>query len=121
MGARMGPVSGFVVRAAGEPTLYLAGDTVWCPEVADALAAYQPDVMVVNAGAAQFLVGDPITMSDIDIAQICEARPDMPVVAVHLDTVNHCLQTRDKLDAALRERGLRDRVRIPHDGEGLTF
>ena len=28
VGARMGAVSGFVLRAAAEPTLYIAGDTV---------------------------------------------------------------------------------------------
>src|SRR4051794_22741487 len=30
---RLAPVSGFVLAAAGEPTLYVAGDTVWCDEV----------------------------------------------------------------------------------------
>jgi L-ascorbate metabolism protein UlaG (beta-lactamase superfamily) len=54
---RMGPVSGFVLRAAGEPMLYLAGDTVWCTEVQEALDRHHPAIVVVNAGAAQFLVG----------------------------------------------------------------
>jgi L-ascorbate metabolism protein UlaG (beta-lactamase superfamily) len=39
----LGPVSGFVVAAEGEPTVYVAGDTVWCPEVAGAIAAHEPD------------------------------------------------------------------------------
>src|SRR4051794_6756056 len=30
IGARMGPVCGFVLRAPGEPALYVAGDTIWC-------------------------------------------------------------------------------------------
>ena len=121
LGDRMGPVSGFVIRAPGEPTLYLAGDTIWHPEVERALAEGQPDVTIVNAGAAQFLAGDPITMSDVDIAEICSARPGMPVVVVHLDTINHCLQTRDKLSAAVLERGLQAVVRVPSDGELLAF
>ena len=29
----LAPVSGFVLSAAGEPTLYVAGDTIWCAEV----------------------------------------------------------------------------------------
>jgi len=33
----MAPVSGFVLRAPGEPTLYIAGDTIWCREVEDTL------------------------------------------------------------------------------------
>src|SRR5262249_45364615 len=46
----LAPVSGYVVAADGEPTLYVAGDTVWCQPVADAIAAHAPDVIVVNAG-----------------------------------------------------------------------
>ena len=33
IGQRMAPVSGFVLRTPGEPTLYIAGDTIWCDEV----------------------------------------------------------------------------------------
>src|SRR3954449_470936 len=33
IGERMGPVCGFVLRAPGEPALYVAGDTIWCEEV----------------------------------------------------------------------------------------
>ena len=50
----LAPVSGFVLSAPGEPTLYVAGDTVWCDEVAAALDAHRPDVVVVNAGGARF-------------------------------------------------------------------
>lgn len=57
----MGPVSGFVLQSPDEPTLYLAGDTVWVEEVRTALDKHQPDVVVVNAGGAQFNIGDPIT------------------------------------------------------------
>jgi L-ascorbate metabolism protein UlaG (beta-lactamase superfamily) len=121
LGERMGPVSGFVIHRDGHPTLYIAGDTVWHPEVERALAECQPDVTVLNAGAAQFLTGDPITMSDADIALVCSARPRSAVVAVHLDTINHCLQTRAKLVAALRQRGLGERVIVPADGDVLPF
>ena len=31
IGRRMAPVSGFVLRAEGEPTLYVAGDTIFAP------------------------------------------------------------------------------------------
>lgn len=48
--AKMAPVSGFVLRAPGEPTLYVAGDTVWCPEVEAALGEHEPRIVVVNAG-----------------------------------------------------------------------
>lgn len=121
IGRQMAPVSGYVLRAPGEPVVYLAGDTVWCPEVETALAGHQPEVIILYAGAAQFLVGDPITMSGEDVAKVCEKAPQARIVAVHMETFNHCFLTRPKLQAFLAERGLDRRVAIPADGESLSF
>ena len=119
IGKQMGPVSGFVVQAEGSPSLYIAGDTIWCDEVEEALLAHRPDVIVVNAGAARFLEGDPITMTAEDVAQVCRASPEARVIAVHMEAINHCLLTRADLAEALDERGLAGRVEIPADGETL--
>ena len=123
IGRAMAPVSGFVVRADAGPTLYVAGDTIWCEPIEEALDAHRPDVVVVNAGAARFLEGDPITMTDDDVVRVCRALPDARVVAVHMEAINHCLLGREELKARLREEGLSDRVEIPADGaavEGLA-
>jgi L-ascorbate metabolism protein UlaG (beta-lactamase superfamily) len=117
--AALGPVSGFVVSAPEEPTVYIAGDTVWCPEVADAVAAHAPDVIVVNAGGARFLEGGTITMEAADVAEVARAAPGARVVAVHLEAINHCLETRAGLRAGLEAAGVADRVAIPADGEAL--
>lgn len=121
IGQRMGTVSGFVLQAQGEPSLYIAGDTVWCPAVSKALVEHTPDVVVVNAGEARFLQGDPITMSAADVAQVCRAAPDAQVVAVHFETVNHCRLTRAGLREFLALEGLAEQVAIPLDGETLEF
>lgn len=120
IGKKMGPVSGFVLQAE-EHRLYIAGDTIWCDEVRQALAAHRPDVVVVNAGAAQFLQGDPITMTAEDVRQVMQAAPASRVVAVHMDTVNHCLLTQAAFRSFLTERKLNDRCLVPADGECLTF
>ncbi len=114
---KMGPVSGYVLRRPGEPTVYIAGDTIWCPEVAAALAEHRPDVVVLFAGAAQFLSGGPITMDTADIAAVCQAAPAARVVAVHMEAFNHCLLTRPLLRAFLAREGLTGRVAVPADGE----
>ena len=119
IGDLMGTVSGFVVRAEDSPTLYVAGDTVFCPEVEEALDAHEPDVVVVNAGAAQLLEGDPITMTAEDVARVCHALPDALVVAVHMEAINHCLLIRSELAQELDSEGLAGRVEIPADGETL--
>ncbi len=117
----LGPVSGYVLRAQGEPTLYLAGDTVWCPDVEAAVETHTPDVIVVNAGAARFIAGDPITMDVPDVVAVCRAAPDALIVAVHMEAINHCLLTRAALRAGLAAEGLADRVAIPADGETLDL
>lgn len=121
IGRLMAPVSGFVLQASGEPTLYIAGDTIWCPEVAEALRTYRPDVVVLNAGAAQFLTGGPITMTAEDVAAVCRAAPQAQVVAVHMEVVSHCKLTREALHRALAAAGQEARVLIPADGERITF
>jgi L-ascorbate metabolism protein UlaG (beta-lactamase superfamily) len=121
IGEMMKPVSGFLFRAEGARSLYLAGDTIWCEEVAQVLERNQPGTVVLNAGAAQFLVGDPITMGPEDVIAVCEAAPEAEVIAVHMDSINHCLLTRHALAIAIEEAGLSDRVLIPADGEVLTL
>jgi L-ascorbate metabolism protein UlaG (beta-lactamase superfamily) len=115
LGERLGPVSGFVVRPPGDRSLYIAGDTIWCGEVAEALERHRPDVTVVNAGGAVFDEGDPILMTVDDVARVCEAAPWTRVVCVHLEALNHCPVTR----AELRASGLP--VLVPEDGETLDF
>ncbi len=121
---QLGPVSGFVLAAPGEPVLYIAGDTVWCYDVDHAIANHQPDAVVVNAGAARFLTGEPITMGTEDVLRVLYAAPEATVVAVHMDAINHCLLTRTDLrDYAATHwpPEIRDRLRIPEDGEWLEF
>jgi L-ascorbate metabolism protein UlaG (beta-lactamase superfamily) len=112
----MAPVSGFTLRAAGEGTLYIAGDTIFCREVEEVLLDNRPDVTVVNAGAARFLVGDPIVMTAQDVVRVCLTLPTTWVIAVHLEALNHCPLTRDELQEKLREEGLLQQVEIPDDG-----
>jgi L-ascorbate metabolism protein UlaG (beta-lactamase superfamily) len=119
IGRKMGPVSGFVLGAPGEPVLYVAGDTIWCDEVDTAMADHGPDVIVVNAGAARFLHGDPITMDADDVIATARAAPAATIVAVHLEALNHCGLSRADLRAAVDAAGVGDRVRIPADGETL--
>ena len=119
IGAQMAPVSGFVIQAEGSPSLYVAGDTIWCDEVEEALRTHRPGVVLVNAGAARFLEGDPITMTAEDVARVCNSAPGARVIAVHMEAINHCLLTRSELAAELGERGLDGRVEIPADGETL--
>ena len=117
IGKKMAPVSGYVLQHATEPTLYIAGDTIWCDEVADAIRKFHPDVVVVNAGGAQLLQGDPITMTTKDVIHVCHATPKAQVIAVHMEAINHCLLTRAELTH--QAHAAKVKVMIPDDGEIL--
>jgi L-ascorbate metabolism protein UlaG (beta-lactamase superfamily) len=115
----MAPSSGYVLSSAGEPTLYLAGDTIWYDQVAETIRRLQPQAIVVNAGAAQFLHGDPITMTAGDVVRVCRAAPQAQVVAVHMEAINHCLLSRE--DLAREAAAAQVRVEIPEDGGQLEL
>jgi L-ascorbate metabolism protein UlaG (beta-lactamase superfamily) len=107
----LGPTSGFVLDG-----LYIAGDTIWCDDVRAALDKHRPDVVVVNAGAARYLEGDPIVMDADDVVTTARHASYARVVVVHLEAINHCLLTRADLHQRLHEEGLTDRVTVPEDG-----
>jgi L-ascorbate metabolism protein UlaG (beta-lactamase superfamily) len=121
VGKRLAPVSGFVLKVTGAPTIYIAGDTVWCPEVESALSAHKPDIVILNAGAAQFLEGGPITMDAADVLQVRQAAPKARVIAVHMEAINHCVLTRAALRAEVGSSPQAPTVSIPADGEVLTL
>jgi L-ascorbate metabolism protein UlaG (beta-lactamase superfamily) len=122
IGRLMAPVSGFVFDAPNETRVYLAGDTIWCAEVAEAIAAHRPDVIVLNASGARFLEGDPIVMTAEDIAEVHRTAPETLLIVVHLEAINHCLETRSYYRDRLPELGVAmDRVRIPEDGESVIW
>ncbi len=104
----LGPVSGFVLG-----DLYIASDSVWCEEVATALARWRPRVAVVKAGAASFVDSGPISMTAADVAEVAARVP--LTVAAHLEAMNHCPLTRSELRAAVPA------ALVPEDGETLKL
>ena len=111
----MDPVSGFVFSAAKEPSIFVAGDTVWCDELADALDRHSPDAVVLNAGGARFVSGEPITMTIEDIRRVKQTIPDATIIAVHMDAINHCLLSRNDLRESMPG------IDIPEDGESIAI
>lgn len=118
---KMAPVSGYVLKAPGEPSLYIAGDTVWCNDVHAALTDHKPDLVVVNGGCAEFSEGGPITMDTPDIHRVCCSDPFMSVIVVHMEAWNHCSLSRKTLRSKLSLNDLPNPLYIPEDGEEIHF
>ncbi|WP_257349727.1 MBL fold metallo-hydrolase [Pseudalkalibacillus decolorationis] len=117
----MGAVSGVVFQHPDEKTLYVAGDTIWCEDVKNAIDTHQPNVIIVNGGAAQFLQGDPITMTKEDINRTYTESDDATVIVSHMEAVNHCLLTRKELRDFISEKDLSTSILVPDDGEMVSL
>ncbi|TGD78962.1 MBL fold metallo-hydrolase [Hymenobacter wooponensis] len=120
IGQLMGTVSGFLVEAE-QQRLYIAGDTIWCDDVTQALDQYQPDAVVLNAGAARFVQGDPIVMTAAEVVQVAQHAPQAQVYTVHLETVPHGTENRTTTQEVAEREGLSSRVHVPADGEWITI
>ncbi|QIK53138.1 MBL fold metallo-hydrolase [Dysgonomonas sp. HDW5B] len=118
IGKLMGKVSGFVIEQNKE-RIYIAGDTVWCSDVSDAINKYMPNRIVVNGGAAQFTVGDHATMDREDLLKIYKYYPQADYYIVHLETVTPIVETREEIKAFLKKASLSDRFSVPDDGAYL--
>jgi L-ascorbate metabolism protein UlaG (beta-lactamase superfamily) len=120
--AMLAPVSGFVLAAPGEPTVYIAGDTIWYPPVQQVIERARPGVVIVNASGARFLEGDPIVMTVEDVAEAHRATPEAEIVVVHLEAINHCLERRADYAERLAMLGVAmERIYIPANGETLEL
>lgn len=119
VGKKMGTVSGFVLEYKKQK-VYIAGDTIWCNEVADAITKHQPNHIIINGGGARFLQGDPITMTTTDMVTLAGFTP-ASITVVHLESVNHCLQRRNDFKEAATANGLTKQVTIPADGDWVTI
>lgn len=118
---KTGIVSGVVLKNAKEKSLYIAGDTVWCDDVKEALNVYKPEVIIVNGGAAQYLEGGPITMDKEDIYETYKAAPDSHLIVCHMESLNHCLLTRKDLKRFISDKELTQSVSVPDDGETISI
>jgi len=122
VGEKMGNVSGYVLEAESEPTLYWAGDTIWCDAVKQVVRDAQPDIILTHSSGARFPKSDPIVMDAEQTIALCRAAPDGIVVATHMEALDHGTVSRADLRALAEREGIgADRLFIPLDGEVLRF
>ncbi|MCR4667628.1 MAG: MBL fold metallo-hydrolase [Desulfovibrio sp.] len=116
-----GPSCGVVFQAPSEKTLYIAGDTIWYDAVRHTLEQFRPDVIIVNACAAELRNEGRLIMDDADVAAVHMACPEATIVISHMDTVAHASITRNDMRQFLHKRGLETATVMPDDGETLSF
>lgn len=113
----MGKGSSYLLDYKGVK-IFLTGDCLLTPALKTNLLATKPDVVIANAGAAQFKFGKPITMSITDVQEISKMLPDSRIVVVHLDVINHCDEKRDYCKTQIQGYS---NIYLPNDGEEILM
>jgi L-ascorbate metabolism protein UlaG (beta-lactamase superfamily) len=117
----MGSVIGLSLEAAGEPSIYWAGDTVLYPPVADVIRDTTPDIIITHSCGARW-DGDLIVMDAAETVSVCKAAPDAIVIATHMEALDHATTSRKDLRQAAEEEGIGpSRLLIPADGETVVL
>jgi L-ascorbate metabolism protein UlaG (beta-lactamase superfamily) len=100
--ARVGPVTGFVLQAEGEPTIYVSGDNASLPLVQQIAGRFPDiDIAVLFAGAARIsAINGPLTLTSADAVEAARILGVHRVVGLHTEGWEHFTETRADLESA---------------------
>ncbi len=104
-----GPVTGFVLSGAGEPTVYVSGDNASLDVVREIAGRFEAiDVAVLFAGAARTkLLGDAnLTLGSAEAAAAARILGEPEVVVVHCDSWAHFSEPCSLVATAFADAGL---------------
>ena len=109
---------GIAFKSNKEKTLYVAGDTIWCEEVKQAIDKFNPEIIIINACGATVLVGEGerLIMDIEDTKAISKYAKNSTIIASHMDAVSHLTVTREDIKALKLNN-----VVVPEDNEILEF
>ena len=120
-------VTGFLLEAAGEPSVWITGDTVMTSALRAAALREKGkvDVLVVHCGAVRFprapLLGRALfTFTPAQVVELCELLEPRVVIPVHRSGWTH-FQPESELRAVLDGSRFGDRVRWLEPGESTEI
>lgn len=123
----MGEVSGFILKAPDNPTVYIVGDCLYTPEIHTNIEKYKPDWVIINSGGAIALPlsteEGTLIMNEKDVVNMIKESPkDCRFIAVHMEAIDHCQTTRSILRNEADKAGIsREQLIIPADGETVKL
>ena len=104
----VGHVTGFVLEANGEPTVYVSGDNASIPlvqQIADRFPSI--DIALLFAGAARVSrIDGALTLTSTDAVEAARVLSPRVVVGLHTEDWEHFSESRAELEAAFEGTGL---------------
>jgi len=105
---QVGEVTGFMLEAEGEPTIYISGDNASLPLV-EQIAGRFPivDIALISAGAARVpSINSALTLTSSDALRAAIMLGARRVVGLHTEDWAHFSESRDELETAFADAGL---------------
>lgn len=115
-----GDAMGVLFEAENEKTFYLAGDTIWYDGVKNAIETYHPEVIALNACAAETKENGRLIMDDQDVWNVAQTAPYARLYLTHFNNVAHATITRHSMRGKLLNYGVTN-YDIPEDGETINY
>lgn len=109
-----GEVTGFVLEATGEETVYISGDTIYFPDLDMIGRRFDIDIAVLHMGAAKvpvFAGDDLISMDGVQAATLTKALDPRVVVPVHYESWEHFTEDRPAVQQAFKSAGVESALR----------
>jgi L-ascorbate metabolism protein UlaG (beta-lactamase superfamily) len=118
-----GPVVGFVLEKAGEPTVYVSGDNASLALVEQIAGRFPSiDIALLFSGAARVPGLDAaLTLTSPDAASAAKLLGSPRVVALHVEDWEHFSENRSDLEAAFAEAGLSELLVPTPRGEAVEL
>lgn len=118
----MGDASGFVLEHETEPTVYWAGDTIWCQAVEAVICQRKPSVIITHSGGAVWGNQVSIIMNAEQTVKVCMAALSSTVIATHMEALDHTTTTRQALRNYAEAHAINaEHLLIPFDGQTFIF
>ncbi|OHD07948.1 MAG: hypothetical protein A2086_01480 [Spirochaetes bacterium GWD1_27_9] len=114
----MGKSSSYFIQK-GTESIFITGDAIWDQLLINSLAEIKPNLIIANSGSAKFLWGKTITLTANSLKKIKQLLPNAKIIAVHINTINHCLLSKDELKEFITKENLD--ISIPNEGESLLL
>lgn len=113
-----GVVTGFVLQAVDEPTVYVSGDNASVDVVAQVASRFPIDIALLFTGAGNVgAFGDTdITLNRRTAVQAARLLGQALIVPAHADGWDHFTETRESLMRAFHYAGLGDRLILLEPG-----
>ncbi|MEU8894461.1 MBL fold metallo-hydrolase [Nocardia sp. NPDC048505] len=121
--ALSGVVTGFVLQAAGEPTVYISGDNASVDlvgEIAERIGRIDVAVLFVGAANPGRFGDTDVTLNARTAAQAAELLGEAVIVPVHGEGWAHFTETLEHLARTFEYAGLAGRLRVPPLGQEIA-